>query len=155
MPAFLLTCPLLPVYMFLAARIFDPPRVRFCTTADMKAGGLAIVESDDLLTAPMESATNDLQMLSLPSGFLPLPASSQGLLGLTEDPPTRHHPTKPASSTFCFLLASAGLSWGDFLACRLSKIITILGRFISVHCISSICLCCPNFPLVPIRQVAQ
>ena len=75
MPAFLLTCPLLPVYMFsnLATRIFDPPRVRFCTTADMKAGGLAIVESDDLLTAPMESATNDLQMLSLPSGFLPHP----------------------------------------------------------------------------------
>ena len=93
----------------LATEIFDPPRVRFCaaSTADMKAGGLAIVESDDLLTAPMESATNDLQMLSLPSGFLPLPASSQGLLGLTEGPPTRLlHPTKP-ESTFCFLSKSA------------------------------------------------
>ena len=40
----------------LATGIFDLPRVRFCapSTADMKAGGLAIVESDDLLTAPME-----------------------------------------------------------------------------------------------------
>ena len=40
----------------LATEIFDLPRVRFCTAsnADMKAGGLAIVESDDLLTAPME-----------------------------------------------------------------------------------------------------
>ena len=60
----------------LATGIFDLARVRFCapSTGDMKAGGLlAIVESDDLLTAPMESATNDLQMLSLPSGFLPHP----------------------------------------------------------------------------------
>ena len=97
----------------LATEIFDLPRVRFCTAsnADMKAGGLAIVESDDLLTAPMESAaTNDLQMLSLPSGFLPLPASSQGLLGLTEGPPTRLlHPTKPAS-TFCFLSTQCQIS---------------------------------------------
>ena len=98
----------------LATGIFDLPRVRFCapSTADMKAGGLlAIVESDDLLTAPMESAaTNDLQMLSLPSGFLPLPASSQGLLGLTEGPPTRLlHPTKPAS-TFCFLSTQCQIS---------------------------------------------
>ena len=51
--------PPLRVYMFsnLATGIFDLPRVRFCapSTADMKAGGLlAIVESDDLLTAPME-----------------------------------------------------------------------------------------------------
>ena len=41
----------------LVTGIFDLPRVRFCapSTADMKAGGLlAIVESDDLLTAPME-----------------------------------------------------------------------------------------------------
>ena len=160
----------------LATEIFDPPRVRFCaaSTADMKAGGLAIVESDDLLTAPMESATNDLQMLSLPSGFLPLPASSQGLLGLTEAPPTHSllHPTKPAS-TFCFLSTSAvsdlqhchGMipSYAACCCCRRCTLHTIIispWRFLcatSCHCSSispSIGLC-SNFPLVPIRRVAQ
>ena len=153
----------------LATEIFDPPRVRFCaaSTADMKAGGLAIVESDDLLTAPMESATNDLQMLSLPSGFLPLPASSQGLLGLTEGPPTRLlHPTKP-ESTFCFLSKSAVSDLQhchemipSYAACRctLHTIIISPRRFLcatSWHCSSPSIGLCSNFPLVPIRRVAQ
>ena len=147
----------------LATEIFDPARVRFCaaSTADMKAGGLAIVESDDLLTAPMESATNDLQMLSLPSGFLPLPASSQGLLGLTEAPPTHSllHPTKPAS-TFCFLSTSAVSDLQhchgmipSYAACRrccaLHTIIISPRRFlyaISWHCSSSPLLKFPGRP---------